>query len=844
MTFFYNLNKKLDEIRATPELTHKQLNERDMSRAKYNKYDDKKDVEEGIGDMARKAAGAVGGAVNKVVDRLSGQAAQDAKYQERMNRTTEFQKARSAQGEQNRIDSRSQEQEFDRLQGKNEGMGDMARKVGGMVKKVANKAMDTVGHGSDADMIRDLQKKMGMPQTGMKPGAEPNPKQVKEGEAEDKLLAAKIRKMLPAYHKRMEPEDAYQEVADALGISVERLYDVLEVNEGAAPMSARKVKEGEGTIDAILRKHAKAVKDFKNGADLDYDLESDLYDYYFNQGDIRNYDADASEYVAGRLADELGLAESNFDKKKISTGTVYSRKYDADSGETTGTKRTDNDAKRGRGRPKKDADSDGEVMKPDWSAFGVGKVNLPKDKTARKIKGRDTVDEEQIEEGKQERIQKARDLIDRACGLDACSPEELGDHRIDMIAQETGLKRGHVKSIANHMDDEDDIKESATRELTDADNKVLAMVKKQIREMEQALTTASSEDSRYYKDRLSDLHDMVKMIHGEEPLGLDTDVMDEVSDMYRSIGASMYESGPRVKESSITEKAVSKAQQQAAGIALAAKRKGEKPAGKGASAEMAKMSTKDLEDFAATKHKGLPVKKKKDEAVEETTVSGSVAPAAGENKSGGGYNFGGGIYDSMNRDLEDMISESMARLDESLNINMSMNNDDHGGPRRSLTVTATDDDAEKLGMLMKMAGLGTDYSADMPEEELEQPMEENEPDYPTNTVTSDDAFQYSGGLNKPKRDVAGDGQATGQVTAVSSVDHDNNEDLDRMMEMAGVKKKEVEEEKTAEGNKFTGNLAKARAAGKTQADLDGDGDLEKVKESILDLSRLWKAYKG
>jgi hypothetical protein len=251
MTFFYNLNKKLDEIRATPELTHKQLNERDMSRAKYNKYDDKKDVEEGIGDMARKAAGAVGGAVNKVVDRLSGQAAQDAKYQERMNRTTEFQKARSAQGEQNRIDSRSQEQEFDRLQGKNEGMGDMARKVGGMVKKVANKAMDTVGHGSDADMIRDLQKKMGMPQTGMKPGAEPNPKQVKEGEAEDKLLAAKIRKMLPAYHKRMEPEDAYQEVADALGISVERLYDVLEVNEGAAPMSAkhktsgaRKVKDG------------------------------------------------------------------------------------------------------------------------------------------------------------------------------------------------------------------------------------------------------------------------------------------------------------------------------------------------------------------------------------------------------------------------------------------------------------------------------------------------------------------------------------------------------------------------------------------------------------------------
>jgi hypothetical protein len=59
----------------------------------------------------------------------------------------------------------------------------------------------------------------------------------------------------------------------------------------------------------------------------------------------------------------------------------------------------------------------------------------------------------------------------------------------------------------------------------------------------------------------------------------------------------------------LAEKAVSKAQQQAAGIALAAKKSGKTPAGKGASAEMAKMSTKELEKFAGTKHKGLPKKK-------------------------------------------------------------------------------------------------------------------------------------------------------------------------------------------------------------------------------------------
>jgi hypothetical protein len=64
----------------------------------------------------------------------------------------------------------------------------------------------------------------------------------------------------------------------------------------------------------------------------------------------------------------------------------------------------------------------------------------------------------------------------------------------------------------------------------------------------------------------------------------------------------------------VAEKAVSKAQQQAAGIALAARRKGETPSGKGAAAEMSKMSMKELEKFAGTKHKNLPAKK--DESVE------------------------------------------------------------------------------------------------------------------------------------------------------------------------------------------------------------------------------------
>ena len=67
-------------------------------------------------------------------------------------------------------------------------------------------------------------------------------------------------------------------------------------------------------------------------------------------------------------------------------------------------------------------------------------------------------------------------------------------------------------------------------------------------------------------------------------------------------------------EDQVDEKAVSQAQQQAAGIALAARRKGETPSGKGAAAEMSKMSMKELEKFAGTKHKNLPAKK--DESVD------------------------------------------------------------------------------------------------------------------------------------------------------------------------------------------------------------------------------------
>jgi hypothetical protein len=375
-------------------------------------------------------------------------------------------------------------------------------------------------------------------------------------------------------------------------------------------------------------------------------------------------------------------------------------------------------------------------------------------------------------------------------------------------------------------------------------------------------------------------------------------------------------------EEQMNEKAVSKKQQKFMGMVHAAK-KGEKPASKEVAKAAKGISAKEADKFASTKHKGLPEKAKedtdtrdtraekagkkvtkdieydekakdgdhgskrgpqdakaekagkkvakdieRDEKVDETTTSGSVAtaPATGGKKSSGGINFGGSVYEA--KINEGYNRRLTALLNEEMNVNMS----DSTNGNKSLTVTATDEDAVALGDMLKMAGLfssggysqvdtGHDDSCsecgrhggvheatcghrDMVEEELA-----NSADNTQYADTDTMVNKLSGGLNGPKLQVnpnnPGDNPlAMGDLgrSAHSLNLGRTDEEFDRMMEMAGVKK-EVDEEKTDEGNRFTGNLAKARAAGKKEADLDGDGDMEKVQESSL-LQRLWKSYKG
>jgi len=178
--------------------------------------------------------------------------------------------------------------------------------------------------------------------------------------------------------------------------------------------------------------------------------------------------------------------------------------------------------------------------------------------------------------------------------------------------------------------------------------------------------------------------------------------------------------------------------------------------------------------------------KKEDKPKKVKEQGGADTPTASS-----GFSYGKGIYDSINRELENMIAESMS---------VNMSDSTEGG--KSLTITATDEDAMKLAMMLKSAGLGggegmgqemghemghseepceTCGMSDCGCGDVQEAVAENNPDYPTDQTGSADAMQYSGGLNGPK--------STGQTTVPVIANQDSrmgDEELRRMMEMAGI----------------------------------------------------------
>lgn len=226
-------------------------------------------------------------------------------------------------------------------------------------------------------------------------------------------------------------------------------------------------------------------------------------------------------------------------------------------------------------------------------------------------------------------------------------------------------------------------------------------------------------------------------------------VQDKITKALDYINASNQYMHQEQSDEVVAEKAVSQQQQKFMGMAHAIQ-KGEKV--KGASPELKKvaktMKKSDVKDFAATKHEGLPKKVK-----EEGTAD---APK----KSKGGIQFGKGVYEAMNDNLESLITESM-------NVNVSMSTNDAGEPTKSITVSAEGEQAEMLAQLLNLAGL-QGKSETCPScgstpcgcDQVDEAVDENNPDWPTDeeTTGNDDPnlTRWAGGLNKPKE--------TGQTT--------------------------------------------------------------------------------
>ena len=709
MTFFYDLNKKLDEIRATPSTTHGQLNERDMG--KHN------NATTGFKALAKKAGGGEKG------EKIAGAQFQKMKKagqleEEGMSRAAKGYEKYGKQGMQALAKAGREGKALDPVRNKydkydnevDEGLGDVVKKVGSMAKKAGGAVLNKVGHGDDVDMIRDLQRKMDMPQTGMKPGDEPNPKQIKE--------------------------------------------------IGDTPAGLEKVKAYRKTVGQQMHKTG------------EYDTRNP--EKKSNPFDART-DGHNPHKQAMRMA---GASRANKIEKARAQGmpAQFQTQYEGDD--------------------------DGISMTPKQKSFA--KLAEPKDKIT---------------------------FADKIAGAKKEVDEMLGD--VAAEAMKSALSGGQKK-----LDKNDNGKLDAN------DFAMLRKGNKQKTDEEEDLNPFTN-----YKKPRADrpkvgsiehgaLHDIEhtstgrKVTRRTDPntghsVGADDDTPGEKRGRGRPTGKGAGKSiGAKVnsgKSKLMTKEGGAESSELKAAMMLLKKAgykvsksvEEEKTTTRDSHAEKAgRKVTKDIE-YDEKKKDGIHGKKrgaedskaeragkkvakdieydeKKDKPKKVKEQGGTDTPTASS-----GFSYGQGIYDSMSRELEDMIAESM-------NISMSMNTDANGGPSKSLTVTATDDDAMKLSQLLKSAGLGGNdqgYGGTPDCSCGDQQMDEvsmNEPDYPTNTETAQDSFEYSGGLNGPKST----GQSTLTGGGIPNLDADRQhsyaeaeeDSLHRMMEMAGMKQNEILDE--------------------------------------------------
>lgn len=606
MTFFYNLNKTLDAIRAKPETTHGQLNERDMG--KHN------NAVTGFKAVADKAAKEYGS--KEAGERVAG---------------AQFQKMKKAG---------KLEEELE------EGFVDT-------VKSGAQAALgaigSTMGHGSDEDMIKDLQKKAGLPQTGKVPPQQPGQQPTTAGQP-------------PVAEEGGMPMTPKQKSFAKLAPPADKITFADKI-AGAK----KEVDEMLGDVAAEAMKNALRGK--QQVADEGNEFSGELAKAKAQHKD--HFSVDGKEYPVKEEFPTVASARANMHKRKVGDVT-HGAKHDTE--ETPTGRRV--------------------TRRVDDKGYSVGS--------------------ETDDEGNAKSTEKR--------GRGRPKSADKGPERV--TAKATKHKGGRKTNEAEG--EGDDMVKLA---------KVIASCKTQAQ-----LDTARRMAQNFLKKHQTG------------------DLAFYGSDMKRGQAVAKDIASKRDEIGGIGEEAVSKKQQKFMGM-VHATQKGEKAPSKEVAKVAKTMKKGDAEDFASTKHKGLPEKKVKKEKTEETTTAGSVAPAAG-GKSKGGSIVGKGIYDSLNRDLEAMISESM-------NVSVNVSTDDQGQPHKNITVSAEGEAAEQLAQLLNLAGMqaqdmGGDEGCGCETSPCScKELDENQPDWPTDqeTIGNDDPLmrRYAGGVNGPKSTGQADG---------------------------------------------------------------------------------------
>ena len=771
MTFFYTLNKKLDEIRATPETTHGQLNERNMSRAakngasekemdairkKYNKYDNEVDegAYQGGPDKSQIPA------VNRPGNRMT---LQDLENERTQSPTSPegLKRAQQRLGQDKSIDEGSVDND----------------------KQVAQAALSAIGNtpeqGSVEVMIKKLQKDAGLPQTGkvppQQPGTAGQPATGQPTMAGQKPMA------------EMDSSDAASDKREALakriydlGMSIhtnDRMYasDSPQDNATLAKLKAEfaRLHPGEDPvkIGSALSNRESQQRQQQRGAEFKQNQQAAsrstgiMQQAQKSMGGMYEEDLPMVKGPDGKMIPKFAAdGKGKNDLKKSFAEKIVGAKEEVDEMLGDVAAEAMKNALRGQQQV---ADEGNDFINSRLTAIRAGKPTFKVGNKSYRVTG-DTSDEKSMVEDDKEDLNPFTNWKKPRKDSPRVGSIERG-HKHDIEHTATGRKvtrrvDDQGNSVGSETDAEGNQQEKRGRGRPKGAPKGPERVTAKATKHKGGRKTNEGSDygqaQQIYSD-LADIRAVAKQAQGGGafPAGfasrLESTLWAAMTLIKNSTG-----NNAQVREEELDEKATSKKQQRFMGMVHAAQ-KGEKPASKEVGKVAKSMGKKDAKDFASTKHKELPEKAPKKEKTEETTVAGSMAPAAG-GKSKGGSIVGKGIYDSLNRDLEAMINESM-------NVSVNMTMDDQGQPHKNITVSAEGEAAEQLAQLLNLAGMAQQSSGyeqtcsacGSSNCGCESELDENQPDWPTNTATTgeDDPLmrRWSGGVDGPKSTGQADG---------------------------------------------------------------------------------------